>query len=95
MKQLITKVFDLASLVLPFWGKKNTTKMKEFSELIVNQYEFLVIQLEKVFKDYFDLSDRVKDMHVEIYKLREEIIALLGERCSASDCNKRIYKKEI
>ena len=35
-------------------------EMKEFSELVKDQYAFLMQQLEKVLKDYFDLSSKVK-----------------------------------
>lgn len=35
-------------------------EVKEFSELVKEQYNFLMQQLEKVLKDYFNLSDRVK-----------------------------------
>jgi len=33
---------------------------------VKDQYTFLMEQLEKVLKDYFDLSARVKEMHTEI-----------------------------
>ena len=33
-------------------------EVKEFSELVKGQYSFLMQQLEKVLKDYFDLSSR-------------------------------------
>lgn len=45
-------------------------KMKEFSELVREQYGFLVGQLEKVLQDYFGLSARVKEMHTEIFSLQ-------------------------
>ena len=43
--------------ILPFFRKKGTAK--EFSELITDQYGFLMVQLEKALKDYFDLSAKV------------------------------------
>ena len=45
-------------------------EVKEFSELVKDQYTFLMQQLEKVLKDYFDLSSKVKEMHTEIFSLR-------------------------
>ena len=42
-------------------------EVKEFSELVKDQYTFLMQQLEKVLKDYFDLSSKVKEMHAEIF----------------------------
>ena len=43
--------------ILPFFRKKGTAK--EFSELITDQYGFLMVQLEKA-------------MHAEIFSLREQ-----------------------
>ena len=73
MKQIIEKLMEILLAILPFLRKKNAKQMKEFSELITNQYEFLMDQLGKVLKDYFELSDKVKEMHTEIFALREEL----------------------
>ncbi|NDV64547.1 hypothetical protein [Bacteroides sp. 224] len=73
MKQLIIKLTECIAVILPFLKKKNAKEIREFSELIMDQYTFLVDQLEKVLKDYFELSDKVKEMHAEIFRLREEI----------------------
>lgn len=70
---MIEKILELLSAVLPFLRKKNTKEIREFSELVMEQYEFLVSQLEKVLKDYFDLSDKVTEMHTEIFRLKEEL----------------------
>lgn len=68
---MLDKIIDIIMTVLPFFGgrKKRQQMMqevKEFSELVKEQYNFLMQQLEKVLKDYFNLSDRVKEMHSEI-----------------------------
>ena len=48
--------------ILPFLGSSRKKRqmmaqeVKEFSELVKDQYTFLMQQLEKVLKDYFDLS---------------------------------------
>ena len=52
--------------ILPFLGNRKKRKamaqnVKEFSELVKDQYTFLMEQLEKVLKDYFDLSARMKE----------------------------------
>ena len=65
---MLDKIIDIIMTVLPFFGgrKKRQQMMqevKEFSELVKEQYNFLMQQLEKVLKDYFNLSDRVKEMH--------------------------------
>ena len=60
MKKIIEKVVECLVAILPFFRKKGTAK--EFSELITDQYGFLMVQLEKALKDYFDLSAKVKEM---------------------------------
>lgn len=72
--------------LLPFLRKKDAKKVKEFSELVASQYEFLMTQLEKVLKDYFDLSGRVKEMHAEILSLKERLLGATAERCQAKEC---------
>ena len=65
--------------ILPFLGsnrkkrKVMAQEVKEFSELVKDQYTFLMQQLEKVLKDYFDLSSKVKEMHTEIFSLRGQL----------------------
>lgn len=75
--------------ILPFFRKKDAKKVKEFSELVASQYEFLMTQLEKVLKDYFDLSARVKDMHAEILSLKEQLLGATVERCQVKECLQR------
>ena len=87
---MLDKIIDIIMTVLPFFGgrKKRQQMMqevKEFSELVKEQYNFLMQQLEKVLKDYFNLSDRVKEMHSEIFSL-SEAIAL---QCVNKECIQR------
>ena len=75
---MLDKIIDIITAILPFFGgrKKRQQMMqdvKEFSELVKEQYGFLMKQLEKVLKDYFDLSDRVKEMHSEIFSLKGKL----------------------
>ena len=84
---MLDKIIDIIMTVLPFFGgrKKRQQMMqevKEFSELVKEQYNFLMQQLEKVLKDYFNLSDRVKEMHSEIFSLKVSCRKLLP--CNAS-----------
>ena len=56
MKAIIEKMLECLLAFLPFLSKrskKKVEKMKEFSELVREQYGFLVGQLEKVLQDYF------------------------------------------
>lgn len=64
--------------------------MKEFSELVKDQYGFLMDQLEKVLKDYFDLSAKVKEMHAEIFSLREQLTQAAVLECRKRECKQRL-----
>lgn len=80
MKKIIEKIVECLTVLLPFFRKRGTAK--EFSELIMSQYGFLMVQLEKALKDYFELSAKVKEMHTEIFSLREL-------RCRNTGCEQR------
>ena len=81
--------------ILPFLGsnrkkrKAMAQEVKEFSELVKDQYTFLIEQLEKVLKDYFDLSARVKEMHTEIFSLREQLAQAAALQCANKECLQR------
>lgn len=95
MKTIIEKVLECLMAFLPFLsgrGKKRAERMKkvkEFSELVREQYEFLVAQLEKVLQDYFGLSERIKEMHTEMFSLRTELAEGLAHRCMRRECGDR------
>ena len=63
-------------------------KMKKFSELVREQYAFLVGQLEKMLQDYFGLNTRVKEMHTEIFSLKTKLVKELPRRCMRESCDK-------
>ena len=76
MKAIIEKMLECLLTFLSKRSKKKVEKMKEFSELVREQYGFLVGQLEKVLQDYFGLSARVKEMHTEIFSLKAELASV-------------------
>ena len=81
--------------ILPFLGsnrkkrKAMAQEVKEFSELVKDQYTFLMQQLEKVLKEYFDLSSRVKEMHTEIFSLRGQLAQAAALQCINKECPQR------
>ena len=92
---MLDKIIEIIMTILPFLGNRKKRKamaqdVKEFSELVKDQYTFLMEQLEKVLKDYFDLSARVKEMHTEIFSLKlnagqiMRTINLIVIHCSAT-----------
>lgn len=91
---MLDKIIDIIMTVLPFFGgrKKRQQMMqevKEFSELVKEQYNFLMQQLEKVLKDYFNLSDRVKEMHSEIFSLKGKWSEAIALQCVNKECIQR------
>ena len=91
---MLDKIIDIIMTVLPFLGgrKKRQQMMqevKEFSELVKEQYNFLMQQLEKVLKDYFNMSDRVKEMHSEIFSLKGKLSEAIALQCVNKECIQR------
>ena len=91
---MLDKIIDIIMTVLPFFGgrKKRQQMMqevKEFSELVKEQYNFLMQQLEKVLKDYFNLSERVKEMHSEIFSLKGKLSEAIALQCVNKECIQR------
>ena len=87
---MLDKIIDIITAILPFFGgrKKRQQMMqdvKEFSELVKEQYGFLM----KVLKDYFDLSDRVKEMHSEIFSLKGKLSEAVTLQCVNKECIQR------
>lgn len=76
-------------------GKKKMEKMKKFSELVREQYAFLVGQLEKMLQDYFGLNTRVKEMHAEIFSLKTKLVKELLRRCMRESCDKRQSENNV
>lgn len=91
---MLDKILDIIMTILPFFGGRKkrqqmAQEVKEFSELVKEQYGFLMAQLEKVLKDYFDLSDRVKEMHAEIFSLKGRLSEALALQCVNKECIQR------
>ena len=89
---MLDKIIEIIMTVLPFLGssrKKRKVMAQEVKEFSEDQYTFLMQQLEKVLKDYFDLSSRVKEMHTEIFSLRGQLAQAAALQCSNKDCTQR------
>ena len=89
---MLDKILDIIMTILPFLGgnrkkrKEMAQEVKEFSELVKDQYTFLMQQL---LKDYFDLSSRVKEMHTEIFSLRGQLAQASALQCVKKECVQR------
>ena len=94
--KMLDKIIEIIMTILPFLGNSRKKRqmmaqeVKEFSELVKDQYTFLMQQLEKVLKDYFDLSSKVKEMHAEIFSLRGQLTQAAALQCSSKECVQRV-----
>ena len=66
--------------ILPFLGS-NRKKRKVMAQEVK--------ELEKVLKDYFDLSSKVKEMHTEIFSLRDQLAQAAALQCINKECAQR------
>lgn len=82
-------ILEAIIAILPFCKKKNAKEIREFSELVAEQYHFLATQLDKVLKDYFEVSAKVREMHVEIFKLNTQLAEALHLQCTTKECRER------
>lgn len=82
-------ILDFLQILLPFLKKRNAKEIREFSELITGQYEFLASQLEKVLKDYFEMSTKVHEMHAEIFALKAQLAEAGKLQCLSKECAER------
>ena len=93
--KMLDKIIEIIMTILPFLGSNRKKRkvmaheVKEFSELVKDQYTFLMQQLEKVLKDYFDLSSKVKEMHTEIFSLRGQLAQATTLQCIHKECSQR------
>lgn len=78
MKALFFKIVNILTAVLPFLKGKDVKQIREFSDMVAGQLDFLVTELRKVLDDYFELSEKMREMHEEILSLRKQLEQAFG-----------------
>ena len=73
MKSIFLKIVDCLLAVVPFLKKKDVKEIREFSDMVAGQLDFLVEELRKVLDDYCELSAKMREMHEEILSLRKKL----------------------
>ncbi len=73
MKSIFLKIVDCLLAVVPFLKKKDVKEIREFSDMVAGQLDFLVGELRKVLDDYCELSAKMREMHQEILSLRKKL----------------------
>ena len=88
MSAKIKLLFEWLLTILKLF-KGDPAKAREFTDLVTDQYDYLVLQIEKFQKDYFELCERIKLLYTEISGLREEMSRNAGQKCIVADCSVR------
>ena len=73
---MLDKIIEIIITILPFLGS-NRKKRKVMAQEV------------KEFKDYFDLSSKVKEMHTEIFSLRGQLAQAATLQCIHKECSQR------
>lgn len=92
--KVLDKIIEIIMAIIPFLGGRQKRKamfeeVQSFTDLVKGQYGFLTEQLEKVLKDYFEMSARVKEMHTELFELRSQLAKALEMKCENVSCTHR------
>jgi len=88
--KFINQIIEIVMALLPFLRKKNAKEVQEFTDLIKGQYEYLMEQLTKFQADYFELSEKVRQMYGEVINLNAQLTEALKKQCVVTACKERI-----
>ena len=80
------KVYEVSGGITSYFHLKTVNEGLLDRNMLLEQQ---ISNLEKVLKDYFDLSSRVKEMHTEIFSLRGQLAQAAALQCSNKDCTQR------
>jgi len=88
--KVLNELLNVFTLVLPFLRKKDAKEMQEFTDLVKGQFDYLMEQVTRFETDYFELSEKVKQMYQEIITLNARLSESMKLQCSAPGCKERI-----
>jgi len=87
--KVIDGILNVLQLVLPFMKKKDGKQVQEFTDLVKSQFDYLMEQITRFETDYFDLSEKVRQMYQEIIILNAQLSAALKGQCLVTACKDR------
>jgi hypothetical protein len=87
--KVIDGLLNVLTLVLPFLKKKDAKEMQEFTELVKGQFNYLMEQVTRFETDYFELSEKVRQMYQEIITLNARLSESLKQQCLVPACAER------
>jgi len=87
--KVLNELLNVFTLVLPFLRKKDAKEMQEFTELVKGQFDYLMEQVTRFETDYFELSEKVKQMYQEIITLNARLSDSMKQQCLVPACKER------
>ena len=84
------EIAETAVLVAVELGKGNDAgDRQEFTELVKGQFDYLMEQINRLKTDYFELSEKVRQMYQEIITLNAQLSESLKTQCAVPGCKER------
>jgi hypothetical protein len=87
--KIIDGIINILQVVLPFLKKKDAKQVQDFTDLVKSQFDYLMEQITRFETDYFDLSEKVRQMYQEIINLNAQLNTALKGQCIVTGCKDR------
>lgn len=87
--KVLNQLLNAVMVILPFLKRKDAKEMQEFTDLVKGQFDYLMEQVTRFETDYFELSEKVREMYQEVIKLNEQLAESLKMQCTATGCKER------
>jgi hypothetical protein len=87
--KIIDGIVSILQMVLPFLKKKNAKQVQDFTDLVKNQFDYLMEQITRFETDYFELSEKVRQMYQEMITLNAQLNTALKGQCLVTACKDR------
>ncbi len=87
--KIIDGIINILQVVLPFLKKKDARQVQEFTDLVKSQFDYLMEQITRFETDYFELSEKVRQMYQEIITLNAQLSESLKTQCVVQGCKER------
>ncbi|SHE80050.1 hypothetical protein SAMN05444405_10373 [Bacteroides luti] len=87
--KVIDQLLNVITLVLPIFKKKGAREVQEFTDLVKSQFDYLMEQVTRFETDYFELSEKVRQMYQEIITLNARLSEALKQQCLVPACKER------
>jgi hypothetical protein len=87
--KIIDGIINILQVVLPFLKKKDARQVQEFTDLVKSQFDYLMEQITRFETDYFELSEKVRQMYQEMITLNAQLNTALKGQCLVTACKDR------